>query len=442
MRTPTARSARPRRGSTSATARSRSASRSAPFSASARSTTRSRRSAAAACAGSIRPVRAALRLGAYQLGFVDGVPRYAAVNESVELVRRAGLERAVPFTNAVLRRLADGIAPLLDALPDDDARRGCAQALVSGLGRRDLVARPRRRGRRRAHARAERAAPSASSGSCAARSTARPTRTFRARGTSIGSTSGARRGADLAAEPRLAARRARRRGARGRANARPLRRARAARRRCSPATSSRSRSTRRERASSRRPSRRLGATNVRVVVADGRALPAELDRLRPRARRRSVLGARRPQPRGPTCAGAPSRFPELQLELLRAAAERVRPGGTIVYSVCTINADESRGRRRRVRARGRPDASATSGRSSGTRGGPSSCRRSRTSTARPGFFIARLIAALRIRRASSTLLRPAIRARSSHAHARLWATPQPRARSRSRPQLREGVEPA
>ena len=29
------------------------------------------------------PVLAALRLGAYQLGFVQGVPRYAAVNESV-----------------------------------------------------------------------------------------------------------------------------------------------------------------------------------------------------------------------------------------------------------------------------------------------------------------------------------------------------------------------
>ena len=52
-------------------------------------------------------VRAALRLGAFQLAFLDGVPRYAAVNESVELVRRARLERAVPFTNAVLRRLAD-----------------------------------------------------------------------------------------------------------------------------------------------------------------------------------------------------------------------------------------------------------------------------------------------------------------------------------------------
>jgi 16S rRNA (cytosine967-C5)-methyltransferase len=34
-------------------------------------------------------------------------------------------------------------------------------------------------------------------------------------------------------------------------------------------------------------------------------------------------------------------LPELQLELLRAAAERVRPGGTIVYSVCTMNVDEN-----------------------------------------------------------------------------------------------------
>ena len=39
------------------------------------------------------PVRAALRLGVYQLGWVDSVPRHAAVNESVELVRRARLER-------------------------------------------------------------------------------------------------------------------------------------------------------------------------------------------------------------------------------------------------------------------------------------------------------------------------------------------------------------
>ena len=66
-------------------------------------------------------VRAALRLGAYQLGYMDGVPRYAAVNESVELVRAAGPERAVAFTNAVLRRVAEGLRPLLEALPEGSA---------------------------------------------------------------------------------------------------------------------------------------------------------------------------------------------------------------------------------------------------------------------------------------------------------------------------------
>jgi 16S rRNA (cytosine967-C5)-methyltransferase len=34
-------------------------------------------------------------------------------------------------------------------------------------------------------------------------------------------------------------------------------------------------------------------------------------------------------------------LPQLQLSLVRAAAERVRAGGTIVYSVCTLNADEN-----------------------------------------------------------------------------------------------------
>jgi 16S rRNA (cytosine967-C5)-methyltransferase len=62
------------------------------------------------------PVRAALRVGAYQLGFMAGVPAHAAVNESVELVRGAGLERAVAFTNAVMRRLSVGIHDLLASL--------------------------------------------------------------------------------------------------------------------------------------------------------------------------------------------------------------------------------------------------------------------------------------------------------------------------------------
>jgi len=34
-------------------------------------------------------------------------------------------------------------------------------------------------------------------------------------------------------------------------------------------------------------------------------------------------------------------LPDLQRDLLRAAAERVKPGGTIVYSVCTMNVDEN-----------------------------------------------------------------------------------------------------
>jgi 16S rRNA (cytosine967-C5)-methyltransferase len=63
------------------------------------------------------PVRAALRLGAYELGFMQ-TPRHAAVNEAVELVRRARLERAVAFTNAVLRRVAEGIGALLESLPE------------------------------------------------------------------------------------------------------------------------------------------------------------------------------------------------------------------------------------------------------------------------------------------------------------------------------------
>ena len=65
------------------------------------------------------PVRTALRLAAYQLAYMGAVPAHAAANESVELVRRAGLERAVPFANAVVRKLATGIVALVAALPEE-----------------------------------------------------------------------------------------------------------------------------------------------------------------------------------------------------------------------------------------------------------------------------------------------------------------------------------
>jgi 16S rRNA (cytosine967-C5)-methyltransferase len=68
------------------------------------------------------PVRAALRIGAYQLAYMGSVPGRAAVNESVELVRTVGFERAVAFTNAVLRRVGEGVEELLGGLGESTAQ--------------------------------------------------------------------------------------------------------------------------------------------------------------------------------------------------------------------------------------------------------------------------------------------------------------------------------
>ena len=48
----------------------------------------------------------ALRMGAYQLRFLEKVPARAAVNESVELVKRARKSSAASLVNAVLRKIA------------------------------------------------------------------------------------------------------------------------------------------------------------------------------------------------------------------------------------------------------------------------------------------------------------------------------------------------
>ncbi len=52
----------------------------------------------------------ALRLAVYQLGWLDRVPARAAINESVELVKRARKRSAAPFVNAVLRKISAGSA--------------------------------------------------------------------------------------------------------------------------------------------------------------------------------------------------------------------------------------------------------------------------------------------------------------------------------------------
>jgi 16S rRNA (cytosine967-C5)-methyltransferase len=48
----------------------------------------------------------ALRLGAYQLRYLSRIPAHAAINDSVELVKRAQKRSAAPFANAVLRKIA------------------------------------------------------------------------------------------------------------------------------------------------------------------------------------------------------------------------------------------------------------------------------------------------------------------------------------------------
>lgn len=63
------------------------------------------------------PVLAALRLGAHQLLLMGGITDYAAVNDSVELVKRSSPGGA-KFVNAVLRRLAREGPKLLSELDD------------------------------------------------------------------------------------------------------------------------------------------------------------------------------------------------------------------------------------------------------------------------------------------------------------------------------------
>ncbi len=65
------------------------------------------------------PVIAALRLGLFQLAFLDGIADHAAVHESVELAKQEAHGGAT-LVNAVLRRAAREKSTLLADLHDDD----------------------------------------------------------------------------------------------------------------------------------------------------------------------------------------------------------------------------------------------------------------------------------------------------------------------------------
>jgi 16S rRNA (cytosine967-C5)-methyltransferase len=72
------------------------------------------------------PVLAALRLGLYELLFADGTPDHAAVDQAVELAKRAGAAHASGLVNAVLRRAARERAELTATLLEDDSTPAAA----------------------------------------------------------------------------------------------------------------------------------------------------------------------------------------------------------------------------------------------------------------------------------------------------------------------------
>ncbi len=291
------------------------------------------------------PVRAALRLGAYQLAYSE-VAVHAAVNESVELVRAAGLERAVKFANAVLRRLTLGLRELVEALPEETpeqaALRHSYPDWVAQVWWRDLgadQARELMRAQNEAPERAVRlnarrrgpvgggepdpAIPGAlrvermEDCDLAAGFVWPQSRGSQLAGLAVGAQAG-ERVLDLCAAP----------GGKATQLAESAEEVVAVEKHPGRASELEANC------------KRLGATNVHVVNADALSLPDDLggfDRVLVDAPC-SGLGvlAARPDLRW---RGKP--LPELQRDLLRVAAERVRPGGTVVYSVCTINGDEN-----------------------------------------------------------------------------------------------------
>lgn len=95
----------------------------------------------------------------------------------------------------------------------------------------------------------------------------------------------------------------------------------------------------------RRAAARLDLDEIELVVADSRAPPAARDRFD-----RVLVDApcsglgvlqRRPEARWRVRAEAVPVLARLQRELLTAAAELVRPGGVLVYSACTLTRDET-----------------------------------------------------------------------------------------------------
>jgi 16S rRNA (cytosine967-C5)-methyltransferase len=282
------------------------------------------------------PVKAALRLGAYQLAYTD-TAAHAAANESVELVRRARLERAVPFTNAVMRRLAAGTGPLLDSLPDGPLKESYPdwihETFAGVLGEEGALALMRAMNEPlETVVRLVRGEPPLG---------AEPTdipRAYRmervpdglvrsgriwpqSRGSQLaGLCVGAQEGErilDLCAAPG-----GKTGQLRGELTAVEIDPHRASELRANLAT--------------------MGRPDVTVVEADGTALPPELEGF-DRALVDAPCSGLGVLSQRPDLRWRATPLPELQLALVRSAAARLGPGGTLVYSVCTLNPAECEG---------------------------------------------------------------------------------------------------
>jgi 16S rRNA (cytosine967-C5)-methyltransferase len=276
------------------------------------------------------PVLAALRIGAYQLAYMGSVPAHAAVNESVELVRAAGLERAVAFTNAVLRRVSEGVGELLAGLGDDTPPAAAlkhsypdwvAEVWWREWGREDALALmhaqnapPERAVRTREGTMVLDEVPEGwiEEGRAWPQS-----RGSQLAGNAVGAQA-VERILDLCAAPGGKATQLAEVAAEVVAVEKHPGRARELEENAA----------------------RLGAKNLSVLCRDALELPAEVagfDRALVDApcSGLGVLNSR------PDLRWRAQPLPELQVALLRTALERVRPGGSVTYSVCTMHSVEN-----------------------------------------------------------------------------------------------------
>ena len=266
------------------------------------------------------PVRAALRTAAYQLAWSDA-PAHAVAYDAVELVRAARLERATAFTNAVVRRLAQGFRGLVASLPEGPLKHSypdwIAEVWERDWGHDEALELMRAQNEPPAlevHADEPVGEPTDVPGAYRVERVDRArmwpmSRASQLAAHVVGSRDG-ERVLDAAAAPG-----GKTRLLRGEVTA-----------------------VERHPGRARELEENVRGLNVRVVQADVRELDETgFDRALVDAPC-SGLGvlARRPDLRW---RARP--LPELELELVRATAERVRPGGTVVYSVCTLNADEN-----------------------------------------------------------------------------------------------------